>query len=501
MQRGTAFLMDAQLEEAAACFRQALQENPQDADAHFALGIVFNEQGQKDEASKALEAAIRCDPKLVDAHHMLGAILLEQGDLKGAIQKFKDAIEIKDDFDLAYRDLCRALFQDGQHESAKQAVLKGIALNPSIPDFHNYLGNLHFSANEFSQAAACYRTALSIDPELAPAYANLGNSLLALGKPDEAAPYYKNALSRNPKNLHANLTLGKILLDQGDKAGAAPCYRNALAIDNNLTDAHQYLGNILVSEGKIEEAVACYRQVERLDPANDGIRHLIAALTGQSPERGSPYYVERLFDDYAGHFDSHLVKKLGYQAPEKFVEMICQVSTVGDRKWDVLDLGCGTGLVGLAIAPYANQIVGVDLSPKMLEKARERALYARLAHADLLAMMQGESASSYDVVIAADVFVYVGKLEEIFAEAKRLLRLGGLFVFSVESLEHSIEQGVETNTPGFRLASTARFQHSCDYLEKLAAGNGFTNVEKLLTHVRTDKDKPIPAWFTLWRAG
>jgi predicted TPR repeat methyltransferase len=156
-----------------------------------------------------------------------------------------------------------------------------------------------------------------------------------------------------------------------------------------------------------------------------------------------------LFDVYAQRFDSHLVQVLNYSVPEKLAASAALFPS-GGEKWAILDLGCGTGLSGAAIAQFARHMVGVDLSSKMLDKARERNLYARLEQLDLLAMMEAEPAASYDVVFAADVFVYLGKLDELVSQARRLLRPGGLFAFSVESLE-ALQTGADS-TEGPRLS-------------------------------------------------
>ena len=169
-------------------------------------------------------------------------------------------------------------------------------------------------------------------------------------------------------------------------------------------------------------------------------------------------------------------------------------------EWDVLDLGCGTGLAGVEISPHTRQLTGVDLSGKMLTKARARNIYHRLIHSDLLPMMRGENASSCDVIIAADVFVYLGMLDEIVSEAKRLLRTGGFFMFSVEALEALPEKtnGIEGHT-GYRLSQSGRYAHSSTYLKELTSRNGFESLNMVYTQVRLEEGKPVMAWLVLWK--
>ena len=181
------------------------------------------------------------------------------------------------------------------------------------------------------------------------------------------------------------------------------------------------------------------------------------------------------------------------------VGLIKDFYTSATDKWDVLYLGCGTGLVGSTIYPYARQLVGVDLSTKMLAKAKERNLYQRLESADLLSMMKGELISSYDVIVAADVFVYIGKLDEIMQEGARLLRPGGVFAFSVEAME-SLSHGVSNTDDGeYILNPTGRYAHSSNYIDKLARTHGFTISSLTRNKMRLEAGKPVDGHYAIFK--
>jgi predicted TPR repeat methyltransferase len=200
-----------------------------------------------------------------------------------------------------------------------------------------------------------------------------------------------------------------------------------------------------------------------------------------------------VFDSYADKFDTHLQQVLLYDIPKKMVALIGHHLPPG-AKCNVLDLGCGTGLIGPEISPYATQLVGVDLSPKMLEKAQARKLYQRIVRSDLLTMMQAEPASDYDLIIAADVFVYVGRLNEIIGEIRRLLSTGGIVAFSTETTEASDSSGL-----GYRLENTGRYAHSVEYLNGLASANGFRVLEMVPARIRTEQGKPVNGHMTVWQ--
>ena len=487
------------LDDAAGCYRRALSINPDHVDACVGLGFVLGEQKQYREAEQHLRHALSIDPGVPDAHYLLGTLSKNQNDPARAIDHFTRALELKPDFDFAYRDLAVVLTQSGQIQKAKDVLGRAISAYPESAEFQFYLGNLLAHDEDYDNAVACYQKALSIQPASAESHKNLADVQRKRGQLDQAVASYQKALWFDPNLSDAHTGLGTVLKSQGRLDEAIACYRRAVALEPELSSTHQYLGNALLERGATQEAIACFEQVVRLDPEN-GVKHLVAALSGSDSERAPSEYVATLFDEYAHKFDSHLVGALRYSVPEKLADLLRPYSDPDGEKWIILDLGCGTGLSGAAIAPYARQLVGVDLSAKMLEKARERNLYHRLEQLDLLTMMRGEAAASYDVVSAADVFVYLGKLDELVHQAQRLLRPGGFFAFSVESLEALTDDTASLSTRrDYQLNTTGRYAHSIAYLARMAAHNGFDVLSTTGTQSRLDKGKPVQGYLALWR--
>jgi predicted TPR repeat methyltransferase len=159
----------------------------------------------------------------------------------------------------------------------------------------------------------------------------------------------------------------------------------------------------------------------------------------------------------------------------------------------MLDLGCGTGLVGMELAPIVGALDGVDLSALMLAKAAERGIYRRLLHGELLAVMEAQAPASYELITAADVFIYTGKLDGVFAEAARLLSAGGYFSFSTEALE--------AGEADYQILPSARYAHSRDYLLRLASENGLEVAELHHLPTRLERGQVIHAWLMLCRKG
>ena len=389
--------------------------------------------------------------------------------------------------------------QMGRNADALASLKKAAALSPNDAGVHINLGKILQDLGRQAEAEVCFRRALKIKPDIAEAHSNLGKILQDFGHHDEAEKCFRRALKIKPDFSAAHCNLGNTLSDLGRLDEAEACYRRALSLNPNYADAYGNLGGLLLKQGKQDAALACFQHQIRLSPENGEARHLVAALTGENTERAPNQYIEKIFDGYADKFDTHLQQVLKYNSPEKLVALVTKHSKPPAEKWRVLDLGCGTGLVGFAVAPFARQLVGVDLSTKMLEKAHARNLYQRLERMDLVTMMHAEKSASYDVIFAADVFIYLGKLDEIVSEIKRLLCPGGFVAFSIEDLETSSnEKANQGDRQEYQLNSTGRYSQSASYIAKLAASNGFMTLEMAATHLRTEHGNPVNGHLVLW---
>lgn len=172
------------------------------------------------------------------------------------------------------------------------------------------------------------------------------------------------------------------------------------------------------------------------------------------------------------------------------------VANPGKSVGGVAAEGAPDVMAGAAIAPCARRIVGIDLSANMLAKAKERNIYERLLQADLLPAMRDEPSATYDVVPAADVFVYLGRLDEVVAQAARLLRPGGVFAFSVEALE-ALAEGKRGDGQEFVLNDKGRFAHAAPYIERLAAANGLRLLELTGVQSRLEQGVAVQGWLVL----
>jgi predicted TPR repeat methyltransferase len=317
----------------------------------------------------------------------------------------------------------------------------------------------------------------------------LGATLVQLDRAADALPIAQTACKLLPADAEAYSNLGGIYLVLGHMPHAETCYRTALELAPDFEPPLHRLIELLVAQKRTKEAVPYYRQVLAKAPDNEYVQHLVASFSGESTDTAPAAYVKVIFDDYADNFDHHIQEVLGYKIPGQLVALMARHADQGD--WRLLDLGCGTGLVGAEAAPHTKMMVGVDLSPKMLEKAAQRQVYQRLECAEVLAAMQAEPEASFDVVVAADVFVYVGQLDAVVAQAHRVLRPGGLFACSLETMEDS--------AVGYQLQSTGRYKHTLSYMNQLASQHGFKWLEKVPTVIRSDNEKPIQGSMVVWQ--
>ncbi len=239
-------------------------------------------------------------------------------------------------------------------------------------------------------------------------------------------------------------------------------------------------------------ARAAWARAAALDPEEIlGAAAHGARLDGDTPDALPEAYLRALFDDYAPRFDRHLVSALDYRGPEVLTAALDRAAP-GRRFARALDLGCGTGLMGVALRDRAGRIDGVDLSPAMVELARATGAYADLAAVPLAAALAASPAGAYDLVVAADVLVYLGDLAPTFAGAGRALRPGGLLAFTVQS---------PAEGEGFALGPDMRFSHAPAYVEGAlrAAGLGCLLLEP--TSTRREKGIAVAGLVAVAAAG
>lgn len=275
---------------------------------------------------------------------------------------------------------------------------------------------------------------------------------------------------------------------RGDLEAAAELMEQAIELAPEFASGWFALGEMREELEQRDAAIAAYRHACSADSEDrHGARLRLIRLGAEPVGEMSPAYVRALFDQYAPKFDMALRGDLGYRGPEILLRTVLAVRHAAQQPavfTQALDLGCGTGLAGLAFASIVDTIDGFDLSPGMLERARATQVYRRLEVADMVAALQQEAAGSAELILAADALVYLGDLGALFAAARRVLVPDGLFAFTVEGREGE----------GFGLGTGLRYVHSAAYLRQALGAAGLAPRELTAVSTRTDGGVPVPGF-------
>jgi predicted TPR repeat methyltransferase len=373
--------------------------------------------------------------------------------------------------------------QRGRAEDAVALIERSLELEPERADWYSNLGIVQQERLRLDDAIAAYRRAIALDPSHANAHSNLGVVLRAKGELAEAEKAYRAAVRIDPEHSDAYHNLGVLLNAQKRPREAALCFSRVITLRPKDPEARRLLALAHCTLGEVEKAVEIFEEWLEDDPDDPVARHMLAACSGRDvPARASDAFVEKTFDSFAASFDSKLTK-LSYRAPALVTEMLKRSGAAPAQSLDVLDAGCGTGLCGPLLAPYARRLVGVDLSERMLAQARERNVYDELVKGELTAYLADHN-EAFDVIVSADTLVYFGPLDPVAAASERALRPGGRVIFTVEELP------VGQNDAGYSLGTSGRYRHAPEYVRAVLA-EASLHPEIVSAELRLEAGEPV----------
>jgi predicted TPR repeat methyltransferase len=418
-----------------------------------------------------------------------------------------------------WRELAGVYGAADDHRAAEVCAETAARLAPADPRVWSLLGHVRSRAGLMDEAGAAFARALDLDPDLAEAHFGLGLLHFAGRRPDLATVDLERALARGYDPILVNTVLGHVRYLAGDFAGCARAFE---AASQGAALAPEALGKYArartyaaVIAGQAETAEALFRSLAgddgealgevlregflllagyghhqaaralgrlRLaqDPSDPSLGYLLDALDGAELSRAPEAYVEHYFDRFADSFDHKLVEVLGYDAPAVMTRLIGRTRNRFDR---VLDLGCGTGLAAERLSAFGGRLTGVDLSGGMLEQAARRGRYGQLVRAEAVAFLD-RAPEAYDLIFAADVLVYLGDLQPLFAAVAQGLSRGGYFALCVEAAE----------VDGWKILPSGRFAHGHAYLRRLFEPD-FTLVEEAQGQLRLEGGRPVAGLF------
>ncbi|WP_188259688.1 tetratricopeptide repeat protein [Azospirillum tabaci] len=409
---------------------------------------------------------------------------LYAADAAGAARAFRLACAADPASGEAWGALADSARDAGEAAGALAACGRAVALDPGVWSWRLALAEALRAAGRFEEAVTTGQMLTAERPDSATARLGLARALAAAGRSDAALEEYREAVALRPGDREAALELAALLVEAGDALGAVELLQPLSRRDPEDADLHTAIGRAWIALQEPAKALTALRRAQGLDPDGRlGCAALIAALESGAGEDLSAAYVRALFDRYADRFDQDLVGKLGYSAPALLREAVDRLGTAAGLR--VLDLGCGTGLAGVAFRPLAAHLAGVDLAPRMVEKARARALYDELSVGDVVAAVEAVP-GAWDLLVAADVLVYLGNLTALFEGAAKALRPAGRFAATVERLDG------EAAASGYALGPSRRYAHSEAYLRETAAAAGLTVLLMEPCSPRREKGVGVP---------
>ena len=446
---GQALLSAGRADDSIRAFERATKLDPANASTFLAIGLAHVARNASLAALDALERARALGLDSAELHHRLAVALLKIGRPADAITACRAAIERKADYASAYHHLAVALRSIGATHDAREALRKAVELDPALARAWHGLAVMEAESGKVEDAVALFRRAIEAKPDYAAAYQGLARVLAQTGRQDEARRVMADAAKVS------------------QTASESPRSKRPASVSGAIAELEEKL----TPEGK-----------------GSSMHYALATLLNVFPPAQSPASgVTKLFDGYADRFDEHLEGKLGYRVPTLLAEAVAE--TRPTELLDVLDLGCGTGLCGAALRPLARRLAGVDLAPAMIAKSTERGVYDELTCGEMLDVLRRCGPASLDLIVATDVFIYVGDLVPAFEAATDALRPGGMLAFSVEA-------GAGDR---YYLQPTRRYAHSQPYVERLAGIFGFA-VERFTTiSVRIEAGRHLPGYLVLLR--
>ena len=411
--------------------------------------------GKLQDAALALNQAQHKAPR--DARlPLLGMRLaMAAGNQEGATQAARRAVALAPDWPVALSELALALTRQDKSDEAMQHARKAMALAPRDP--------------------MVIQRALAVAEQTAAAT-------------DEAMQWALTGLELQPNDLRYHLVLGDHLARKKEYASALAHFEKVLAAEPQNVTA---LRGALTCTLDMKDSVAAQSladQLLALEPEDENVRYFHAVAHGQTPTTQPSAVVSSLFDQYAPTFDVHLVRGLKYKAPERTAQILTELHP--DRRFNLLDLGCGTGLVGVCLGRLDGHIIGVDLSEEMIRQAARHNVYSRFHQVNVLDALRDTPSDHYEAITACDVLVYVGDLAPVLPNAFRILKPGGHFIFSCETAGEDEED--------LLLRATGRFAHKASQVERLCIASGFDTVHiEHLPKLRMEGGAPLPGFLVV----
>ncbi len=438
------YALQNQYNEALRHYIKATHAAPDFIQAHFNLGLLLLKSNQLEAAKTQFNNVLSLNPDAMDAWFYLGIIHLDAQSLEAAEQAFKQVLTFNEEHVQALVNLGVIALKNKQDQTAIDYFTKALALDNDELDARNNLAATFMHHDRFENALMHYDVLLQTEPNNEEYLYNSGVAQMALGHLNEAILLFEQLIGHNPAH--------------------APAL-------NNLAAVHIKLDNRDKAKGYLEQTLV-------INPDDKISQHLLHAICGVKESVSVPEYAKNLFNNYALYYDQHMQGTLNYSIPGHISRTLQQLSITCVEK--TLDLGCGTGLSGAVVREYSKQLTGVDIAEKMIANAQKKGIYDTLTQQDIIDFLQ-HSTQAYDLIIAADVLPYLGDLEQLIVLISQHLSPNAYFIATCE---------VNKEDP-WQLQYSARFSHNPHYIATLAAQNNLSVIRQELVPGRIQNQQPL----------
>ena len=508
--------------QATELFYHSIKQAPKHAPFWFNLGLSLENDNKPVEALQAYQTALELKPDFKEAFANMGDIYNKEQKSDLAEEMYNKALQIDDNYPPALANLAalkkdtkalqnyclqypsEAIFpyylskiyqNNAQYEEALIYIRKAQTIAPAALDVLETLAELLMLTNNEDEAIKIFEQILCLNPNSVPALINLANHATQLQNYTKAERYYKKALDLVPNDLDAHFNYANMLYRQNRLPESLEEYRTAVIINPNRYEISNNLGLIQKDLGEYEEALGLFFNAFFKNPTSEDIalnivetltllyhqdkekaikiaqnwqdkapnnifaQQINAAFNGETSENNQ-IYIQKLFDHFADNYEV-VLRRIGYLTPRKLRDITSHVEGT------LVDLGCGTGLVGEAYQAALTKLIGVDISEKSLTHARNKNIYQELIKDDILHFCQTKLKDYHPALItAADVFCYFGNLEDILAACAHF------------PLAFSVEKADDKETKPFVRQASGRYQHQASYIEQLLKKYGYTNINQ-----------------------
>ncbi|MBE6452082.1 MAG: tetratricopeptide repeat protein [Alphaproteobacteria bacterium] len=493
---------DNQHAEAMKYFLKIRELRPEIKETYNEIALLYWQKNDIAEARKNWQYAISSDKNFVEAKVNL-AMSFKKENMAKAIEDMKKLTIEFANSSMVFYGLACLYFENKDFNKSWNCAIKAKELAPTDDNVRVLLGKLACIDKQFENAKIYFAKAELINPFNIEAIRGLADIYSKESNFEEAEVRYKKLLQADAKNFEVHNNYAEMLQRQGRKAEALEEYRAAVIINHKSAEVCNNLALILRDVGEFDEALGLLFNALNYSPNADEIsinisetlmilaetdkekafkiaenwfnshktnifaQHLYATFKGEDFE-DNKIYAKKLFDHFADNYEL-VMQNLGYSVP------LAMGRIAGSLEGRILDLGCGTGLVGQALKNDRNKIIGVDISQKMIDRAATKKVYDKLIKADIIEFIQNNN--DFDWVVCADVLGYIGDLSLIVKSLKN-----NNLLFSVETSEKCEK---------YKISESGRYKHNPEYIDNLLYENGFRNIIKEKTILRCENNIPV----------